>query len=543
MAQKNILLPLCLLLLVVLAFGNVINNGYVLYDDHLYVFKNMHVRNGLSLKNVLWAFSSVKEGNWHPLTWLSHMAVVEFGGLAPAWHHLLNLLLHAANVVLLFGLLCSMTGAPLRSFAVAAFWAVHPLHVESVAWIAERKDVLSMFFGLLALQAYVFYVKKAGKGWYLAALALLLLGLMCKPLLVSLPMLMLLLDCWPLDRMHISTPSRFFRENKGLILEKIPFFLVVFAASLLTMLAQREANAILSMESFVRGKYLANALVSYIAYLWKLVVPLDLAPLYPLRQNIPLWKSLGALILLTGISGSLLFFTRRAKYLAVGWFWYLVAMLPMIGIVQVGVQSMADRYTYLPFVGLYMALVWGVGDLLQKNTAIPRRNVVAMLLLIMPLFCLTLLTRHQVALWQNTFTLFRHTAKVVEDNYRARMILAYAYTEAGELEKAVEQLSLALKNRPNDPVIHFNLIKGYINLDKYTEASSAMTFALKKCPENSNLRNLNGFLLYKSGRLQEAQKEFSKAVELNPKNTEARRNLANVTRHLQKEENATLTVP
>lgn len=543
MAQKNILLPLCLLLLVALAHGDVIYNDYVLYDDYLYVYDNTHVRDGLTPEGVGWAFRAFNEGNWHPLTWLSHMTVVEFRGLDPAWHHLLNLLLHAANVLLLFGLLCSMTHAPVRGFAVAALFAAHPLHVESVAWIAERKDVLSMFFGLLALQAYVLYAKKGGKGWYVGALALLLLGLMCKPLLVSLPLLLLLLDCWPLDRVRWSSPGRFVRENKVLFLEKIPFVLVVVGAAILAMLAQQHTGAMADVESFGVGKRLANALTSYVAYLWKLVAPLDLAPLYPLRKSIPLWKTFGALVLLVGISGGVFFFARRARYLAVGWVWYLVAMLPMIGIVQVGVQSMADRYAYLPFVGLYVALVWGVGDLLQKISNVSWRKLAAVALLVVPLVCLTLLTRHQVALWQSTFTLFQHAVDVVQDNYKARRILAKAYAKAGEPENALAEYRSVLAMRPEDPISHWHVIKESANMGQYDAATAAMATALEKFPKDAKLRNLNGFLLYKLGRLQQARDEFARAVELNPNYEEARRNLENITRLLEKRQSATPGAP
>ncbi len=537
MTQKKFLLLLCLLVLVLLAHGGVIFNDYVMYDDHLYISDNAYVRNGLSLESMYWAFSNFEDANWIPLTWLSHMAVVEFGNLDPIWHHFVNLLLHTANVLLLFGLLCSMTGAPIRAFAVAAFFAVHPLHVESVAWIAERKDVLSMFFGLLTLQAYVLYTKKGGIGWYVAALALLLSGLMSKPLLVSLPLLMLLLDYWPLDRIHLSTPGCFFRENKRLFWEKLPFFLMVFGSCILTMVAQHVEGAMANLENYDPSMRLANVLSSYVLYLWKLVVPLGLAPIYPLKLNLPLWKPIGALVVLGGISTGVLILKRRARYLIVGWFWYLVAMLPMIGIVQVGSQSMADRYAYLPFIGVYVALVWGAGDLLQKITDVSRRNFAAIILLIVPLFCLTLLTRHQVILWRNTFILFQHSASVMEDNFIARKILAKAYTKVGLYNKAMEQYGIVLDDHPGKAINHWHVIKMHITMGEYDAAAKAMALALEKFPEDSELRNLNGFLLYKMGRVREALKEFAYTLELDPKNTEARQNWQNMT-NLLKMQNA-----
>ena len=257
---------------------------------------------------------------------------------------------------------------------------------------------------------------------------------------------------------------------------------------------------------------LANAVTAYVVYLWKLVVPLGLAPIYPLRVTSHLWESLGALVLLCAISTGVLVFKRRARYLTVGWFWYLVAMLPMIGIVQVGSQSIADRYAYLPFIGLYVALVWGVSDLLQKITGVYRRNFAAMVLLIVPLICLTLLTRHQVALWKNTFTLFQHSVRVVDDNFIARLILAKAYTKIGMFEKAMEQYRMVLEKHPEKSITHWYVIKMYITMGENDAAADAMALALEKFPDDSDIRNLNGVLLFKMGRIREARDAFADAL-------------------------------
>ncbi len=532
--SRLLLLPLSLLLLVFLAHGPALDNGFIAYDDPHYVHDNSQVRQGLASDSLAWAFGSVEQGNWHPLTWLSHMLVAEFHGLDPFWHHFHNLLLHGCNVLLLFFLLCRMTGSIWRSAAVAALFAVHPLHVESVVWVSERKDVLSTLFALLCLHAYARYVSGRSLGWYLGALGCLALGLMAKPMLVTMPLLMLLLDFWPLGRFAPTPADGFFRQNRTVLLDKLPFILLALGVSAISLFGQDTAGALAPLSEFGVWQRAANVLTSYVAYLGKLVLPMGLAPLYPLAKSIPLWKPLASGAFLALATVLVLGFVRRAPCLFVGWFWYLIAMLPVIGIVQIGVQSMADRYTYLPFVGLYLALVWGACSLARTW---PRQwQGVALVTLALCLGACIVLSRQQARLWMDTITLFEHTVAVTENNHVAHRILGKAWLERQDLDAALGHYLELLRIRPHDPDSHWFVCNTLLLAGEHDQAREHMATALERFPESVMLLKLSGVMRFHGGDLHGAALDFTRAVELAPQDQEARKNLLLVTQELDKEQ-------
>ncbi len=348
-----------LVLLTVAGFWPSIGNGFVNYDDDEYVTENPHVQAGLTLNGMRWALTATEAANWHPLTWVSHMADRSLFGADPRGHHLSSLIWHLANVVLLFLVLFRMTGATGRSAAVASLFALHPLHVESVAWISERKDVLSTFFWILTLWAYARYANRPGPRRYLLVVAFLALGLACKPMLVSVPLVLLLLDFWPLDRLH---PPYW-----PVVREKIPLVILAAASSVITLVAQHRGGALGSFERLPLSMRLENAVVSYAGYLWKTIRPVGLSIVYPHPgPGRPGWQVAGAMALLAAISYGAIRARRRRPYLLVGWLWFLVTLVPVIGLVQVGEQAMADRYTYVPLVGPFVAVVWGAADLVRR---------------------------------------------------------------------------------------------------------------------------------------------------------------------------------
>ncbi len=349
------------------AFWQVLDCGFVNYDDITYV-GSPHVQSGLTVDNIKWAFKAIHCGNWHPLTSISHMLDCQIYGLNPRWHHLTNLLLHIANTVLLFLVLVRMTGLPWRSAFVAGLFAVHPLHVESVAWVAERKDVLSTFFWMLTMYAYVRYVEHPRLTSYAPVLVFLALGLMAKPMLVTLPFVLLLLDYWPLGRFASGKKQAW--PGWRLILEKAPLYMLAAASSVVTYLVQQKGGAMISFAQASFSARAANAVLSYGKYLWKTIWPTGLAVFYPYPADpAAAWKVGGTALVLVCISALVIFAARRRPYLATGWLWYLGTLVPVIGLVQVGEQAMADRYTYIPLIGLFIMVAWDVPELSWRNAA------------------------------------------------------------------------------------------------------------------------------------------------------------------------------
>jgi len=443
---------LCLLLAVAtLAVYNPINrNAFVNFDDDQYIAHNPHVTAGLSWQTISWAFSHYYEANWHPLTWISHALDWQLFGANPIGHHYMNVVLHALNAVLLFLLLQSATGFSGRSLMVAALFALHPVNVESVAWAAERKNVLSMFFLLLAMHAYGWYVRKPQVRRYAVVAFLFALGLMSKPQVITLPFLLLLWDYWPLGRFTAAGAT----AMRRLAVEKLPLFLLSLASAIVTMQAQKVGNAIRSMVSYPFDLRLENALVAYSRYLGKAFWPVKLSPLYPHPQAINPWYVIASVLFLSLITERVID-RRRHGYLLAGWFWFLGSLVPMIGVVQVGEQAMADRYAYLPFVGLFVMLVWGIADFAQARQISPRFLQMAAAGV---LAALSFLTYRQIGFWRDSETLWTHALEVSgTGNYKAHFNLAVIYDAQGRYDEAIQQFRAAENPRDDDPRIHLGM--------------------------------------------------------------------------------------
>ncbi|MFL5339967.1 MAG: glycosyltransferase family 39 protein [Gemmataceae bacterium] len=406
--RPALILGLLLVASTLAVFGRCLANEFVNYDDPQYVTDNPHVKEGLTLDGVRWAVTSTDYLNWHPLTWLSLQLDTELFGLEPWGFHLTAILLHAADALLLFLILRQTTGALWPSGFVAALFALHPLHVESVAWVAERKDVLSTLFGLLAIAAYLRYVEQPGWRRYLLVLLAAALSLTAKPMWVTLPGVLLLLDYWPLGRLQKSS-------TRTVLLEKVPLLALAATAGVLTVFAQHRGGAVESLELFPWDQRVGNAVVSYIRYLGMTVWPEGLAPFYPHpRGNLPVWPDIGAAVLLVTITTVVLALRRRCPYLVVGWFWYLGTLVPMIGLVQVGEQARADRYTYLPLIGIFIIVAFGLSDLLRSRR-FPRALLFAAAIAVI-LACATL-TWKQIGYWHDSRALWAHAVAVTADNY------------------------------------------------------------------------------------------------------------------------------
>jgi protein O-mannosyl-transferase len=451
---------LCLLLVAAtLAFYNpIIHNQFIDFDDSSYILKNFQVQSGLTWDTVKWSFTTFRDGNWHPVTWLSHAWDGQIFHLNPAGHHYTNLLLHAANAVLLFLLLRQATGLTWPSLVVGALFALHPVNVESVAWAAERKNVLSMLFFLLALHGYDRYARMGGRYLYLLVNIFFILGLMTKPQIVTLPFVLLLWDYWPLQRMGVgsaggglpaATTPRSFRY---LVWEKLPLFILAAADSVVTMVAQRAGNTVRTFTEVSVPARLENVFVSYVRYIGKALWPSRFAALYPRPGNsLPAWQVVGAVVLLLLISALVLRW-RDQRYLAVGWFWFLGTLVPMIGIITVGEQTMADRYAYLPFIGLFVAIVWTLDVVASEHriAGVWRAGVA-----ILVVFTLGCLTYRQLGYWHDDETLWRHALNVTEGNYMAHNNLAIALAKQGRSDDAVVEFraATALHKYPSDQVL------------------------------------------------------------------------------------------
>lgn len=515
-----------LVLLIFVVYESVFGAAFITLDDPAYIYNNDLVRQGLTRDGLLWAFSTLETGNWLPLTWLSHMAIVELLGLNPFWQHTANIVLHAASCVLLFAILYRLTGAAFRSFVVAALLAVHPLHVESVAWISERKDVLSMLFALLSVYAYALYAQAADRDrrrWMLASLLFFVLGLMSKAMLVSLPLLLLLLDYWPLRRFGSGTSGRW-AAVWTLVKEKCLFFAASGVFCSVAYYAQAHSDSVSSLERVGAGYRMANVLVSYVAYLYKLVAPFDLGVLYPLRPVIPKWHVLLAGLLLLAITAGVVKLAARNRFLAMGWFWYLIAMLPVIGIVQIGGQSMADRYAYIPFIGLYIAIVWGVCALASRFRFIRNRAVgYAVMAVVIAYFGVT--AHAQAALWKNSETLFGHTLSITGPNPYANKALGQYYWSIGERKKAFANMQVYYDRVPDSVDSHVIFAEMLVGAQRYAEAIRLAQDSLQRFPDSVRLYKLLGISLYATGKKDEALQAFLRAREVDPDDKDVAKNI------------------
>lgn len=494
-------------------------NGFINFDDIDYVAGNPHVSSGLNRENIVWAFTSTHAANWHPLTWLSHMADSQFLGPAPGGHHLTSAIIHAFSSMLLFLLFERITGMRWQSFMVAALFALHPLHVESVAWIAERKDVLSGLFWVLTLLLYAEYVKTSSRTLYILTVCSFAAGLMSKPMLVTLPIIMLLLDFWPFCRSGLCH-SQDKAESHGsarlspakLLAEKIPFLFLAALSSTITIYAQNTLGSLASLEKIPLLPRISNAVVAYAKYILKMIVPYDLAIFYPFRTP-PLWQVAAALFLLATVSAAVFRYRKHCPYLLFGWLLFLVTLLPVIGIVQVGDQAMADRYTYLPYTGLFIMLCWGISDLAGNYRY---RTAALSVLACAAIAACSLLTNHQLGYWKSDTALFKHAIGVTSDNYKAHHALGVVLAKQRNFEEALRHLSTAIRLIPGAVIPRYDMGVALEASGRAGEAVQSYLKVISMNPGHVGAHTQLGGILCREGQFETAFSHFSTAIQLDP---------------------------
>ena len=522
---------LLLILTTLVAFHQLPSHDFINLDDDLFVYENPQVQAGLTKESAIWAFTTFHPDYWRPMSWLSHMLDCQLFGLRPGLHHLVNLLFHLANSALLLLILRRMTGSLWRSSFVAALFALHPLHVESVAWVAERKDVLAAFFWLLTIWAYSRYAEHPDVRRYLLVLLFFTLGLMSKPMVVTLPFILLLLDFWPLGRLQVyqvpsmGSPSMAKSSVIRLVWEKVPLFALSAATIGVTLLSTQEVGTLKSFDLFPLSTRIANALVSYLSYITKMIWPQHLAVYYPHPGNIPLWQSAGAVFILVALSVMAIRPWRNRPYLTVGWLWYLVTLSPVIGLVQAGSQAMADRYTYISLIGLFIMVAWFVPSLLVgwRN-----RRALLVILTSVLLSVLAMSTWMQVRHWKNSVTLFQHTIEVTTDNHFARNNLGVALARQGRLDEAIYHYFESLRIKADQGEVHNNLANALAARGDSEEALSHYYKALQIAPDSASAHNNLGITLARLGKVDEAIGHYQEALRLKPDYAGAHYNLGNV---------------
>jgi tetratricopeptide (TPR) repeat protein len=526
---------ICLALLTWAVFGQTLWYDFVNYDDPRYVYENTKITSGLSLSGVAWAFTHIHSMNWHPMTTISHMLDCQLYGLNVGWHHFTNVLLHTVAVILLFVALQQMTGGPSRtgsiwrSAFVAAVFAIHPLRVESVAWIAERKDVLSGVCFMLTLLAYVHYTGAPSIGRYLVVALVFALGLMSKPMLVTLPFVLLVLDYWPLNRIKgpasantSARPAGVSRRFFILVLEKIPLMALSTVSSVVTFLAQK--GAVGETEQLPVLSRINNAVVSYVAYIWQMLLPVNLAVFYPHPENrLPLWEIISALALLICVTALAIALRKQRPYFITGWLWYLGMLVPVIGLVQVGWQGRADRYTYLPQIGLYIAVTWAAAEF---TASWRRQRAILSAAAILTIALLSWRAWLQTSYWRNSETLFRHALAVTANNDVAENNLGIVFLRQGKVEEAISLLQAAIDLRPDNSPAQENLAKALLQKGQVADALVHYRKLLELQPDNIEVHNIVGTVLIQQGRIKEGIEEWQKVLAIQPDNGNAMSNLA-----------------
>jgi protein O-mannosyl-transferase len=561
-STNYLVLIICIALSIttIAVFWQVGNNEFISFDDNDYVTENRYVQDGITLKGIVWAFSQPHAHNWHPLTWLSHMLDCQLFGLKAGRHHLVNLFFHIANTLLLFLIFHRMTNALWQSAFVAALFALHPLHVESVAWVAERKDVLSTLFWMLTMGAYVYYVERPGYKRYLFVLLFFILGLLSKPMLVTLPFVLLLLDYWPLERLNLAksnarvaaaTPQpasrakkrqkaqqqakkntaqtkstvesrALWQEIRPLLQEKISLFAVSTLFCFVTIYAQH--RVVRPMALYPMDCRIANALISYVSYIGKMLWPAKLSIFYPYSlATLFSWQAAGAILILVLATYLSVRAIRRFPYLIVGWLWFLGTLIPVIGLVQVGLQSMADRYTYIPFIGIFVMVAWGVPELLNRWRY--RRFALATVSVVI-LLALTVLTYVQIGYWRNNIALYGHAIAVTTPNSWVENNMGNALTLQGKKDEAIAHFRKAI-SISNEADAYYNLGTVLASEGKLDEAIYQFRESIRISPEYAKAHNNLGNALLYQGRLDEAIASYQKALRLNPNYTLAQENLKN----------------
>jgi hypothetical protein len=560
-----LLLCACLVIVTLFVYWPVRSHEFVSYDDDVYVTDNPNVKSGLNWQNVKCAFTTNRASNWHPLTWLSHQLDCQLFDTKPGPQHLVNVLIHAVNALLLFVVLNRTTNRIWPSVFVAGLFALHPLNVESVAWIAERKNVLSTLFWLLTMLAYTRYVERPSLTRYLVTLVIFALGLMSKPMLVTLPFVLLLLDYWPLDR--IRNPQSAIRNSRFSILnsliEKVPFFLLSVISSIITYVIQQQTGAMSPLYKLSLESRFANAIVSYLAYIGKMFWPFRLSVLYPQSAGgIPVFRFVTYAMTLILVTVLVIYLARRRKYLLVGWLWYLGTLVPVIGVVQVGAQAMADRYAYVPLIGLFIIIAFGAADLSEK---IYFKKIVLSALAAAVLFGCAIVTSIQLKYWKDSFSLFDHTLTVIENNYARsagnltgsakttghlseslRFVpnspviynnFGNALRQKGRVDDAIDYYKFALELDPNYFHARYNLSIALALRGRYDEAVEQCRIYLAACPDDAEMYTNLGVILRAKGDLDQAAESFEKALQINPNYKQARQLLNALTKKQEHPQN------
>lgn len=532
--KQTVLVVVALFLGTLLIYWPVHRHEFINFDDTLYVTANPHVQAGLTMDGLRWAFGNITgEGTyWHPLTWLSHMLDCQLFGLKASAHHLANALWHAVNVLLLFTVLRQMTGALWRSALVAALFSCHPLQVDSVAWVAERKNVLSTFFWMLTLLAYTRYAQRPGVRRYLPVLGLFALGLMTKPMLVTLPLVMLLLDFWPLRRLCLhrgDVPGTAAGSRAGagavmarLALEKLPLFALAAASSVITFVAHERLSVLHSVGTYPLDARLANALVSYARYIGKTVWPSNLAFFYPHPGSWPAAQVLGAGLLIIVISMLAVRWAIQHPYLIVGWFWFLGTLVPVIGLIQASDQAMADRFVYVPVIGLFIAAVWGLKDLAARW---PNQRRILVAATVLALGIGAVLTSIQLQYWRNSETLFRRALAVTKGNYVAHNNLGNVLDRSGRYEEAKQHYLEALRFRPRYAEAQYNLANVLFREGNILQAVEHYSVSIRVKPDYTDAHFNLGVALVRLGRIAEAERHYREVIRFRPAFVEAHHNL------------------
>jgi len=555
--SQLLLMALGLIIITAAVYAPVRNYDFIRWDDPQYVSENPFVTGGLKWNNVVWAFTTGHAANWHPITWLSHMLDVELFGLNAGRHHLISVLIHIVNTVLLFLLLCRITGARGKSAVVAALFAVHPLHVESVAWIAERKDVLSTFFWISTVWAYVAYLRRSVPWRYGLILLLYALGSMSKPMLVTLPFVLLLLDVWPLERVALAAPGQrrwgiIFAGGqqsklKSLVIEKLPLFAIAITLSIITFFVQRNTGGIAELGALPLSVRVGTALVGYGKYIFKMFWPARLSALYPQTGSVDGGEVMLSVLLLISVSVLVFFAARKHPYLLVGWLLFLGVLVPVIGLVQVGPQSMADRYTYVPMIGLFIMVTWGTADLLAR---LKQSRIVLPAAALTSVCVFAVVARNQVGYWKSGFDLWGHAVSVTRQNHMAENNfgvalaqrgrvdeainyfrnainikpdyveahgnLAVAFNSQNKIADAINEYAILAQIKPNDPAAQITLAGALMGAGRFAEATAHYSAALRIRPTDADTHNNLGLTLANQGKIDEAIREFQEAARQKP---------------------------
>lgn len=518
------ILSLGLVLFVVAVYHPVGSFEFVHFDDNLYVTENLHVQDGLNLKNIAWALKSTRASNWHPLTWISHMLDYQLYGLNPGMHHITSLIIHAVNCLLLFLILNRITGTVWQSAIVAGLFGLHPINVDSVVWIAERKNILSTFFCMLTLLTYSYYVEKPRFGIYTLTLILFALGLMTKPIIVSIPFALLLLDYWPLNRLQ--SPKSVF----PLILEKIPFILLAILSIVISYVIVQEDSILITTDTRSMTLRLANAVTAYITYIGKMLWPVNLSIFYPYPKTIPFWKTLMACVLLVGVSIYSIRLGKQHAYLITGWYWYLLTLFPFIGQLQAGLwPAMADRWAYIPFIGLFVGIAWAGTEVCSKINI--GRTAIGIIILVI-FSVLTFRTWFQIQHWRNSVTLFKHALASTSDNYVIHNNLANVLEWKGNIFEAKAHYMEALRINPEFITARYNLGNLFKTEGRMTEAVEQYKAVLRMNPEHVPAHNNLATTLINVTEIERIIDDCSK-LEERPQDLTAIRHQLKSARHLQ----------